>query len=316
MAIQDPELKRQMVADEYKLKLPPKDPAGEQRKEMEALISSLVMKEIRENPELAKRVVDSRIAQLTNQEAMVTGDEGEASYPGSAIGQVLDEMENLEQLKSRLGSGKSSGWADILKDPGVIANLLSTVQSIIRGASSQGTEPAVIVEIDGQTVSMPESQFKKLQQEGRVKPVAMVESPKPDKDPQVGKTAPKLTAQDNSPESTGDGAVENTGSSTDDGSPLPFPFSLVDLAELASYLDQTPADAVEQLKAKRLEGLAYAQFLWAILEIADPEALIQKAIAYKGHAKLGPYVELIASEKGREWLEEFLRLLKQRDDKD
>jgi hypothetical protein len=316
MAIQDPELKRQMVADEYKLKLPPKDPAGEQRKEMEALISSLVMKEIRENPELAKRVVDSRIAQLTNQEAMVTGDEGEASYPGSAIGQVLDEMENLEELKSRLGSGKGSGWGDLFKDPGVIANLLSTAQAIIRGVSPQGTEPAVIVEIDGQMVSVPQSQFKKLQEEGRVKPVAMVESPKPGKDPQVDKATPKLTAQDTPPESTGDGVAENAEAPADDGSPLPFPFSLVDLAELASCLDQTPADAVEQLKAKRLEGLAYAQVLWAILEIADPAALVAKAISYKGHAKLGPYAELIASEKGREWLEEFLRLLRQRDDKD
>ena len=85
---------------------------------------------------------------------------------------------------------------------------------------------------------------------------------------------------------------------------------------MASYLRKTPADAVEQLKERRLQGLPYAQILWAFLEIADPEALIQKAIAYKGHAKLGPYVELIASEKGQEWLEEFLRLLKQKDDKD
>jgi hypothetical protein len=289
---------------------------AEQRKETEALISSLVLKELKENPELAKRVVDTRIAQLTNEADIVTCGEGETSYPGSPIGQVLAEMEGLEELKNRLGSGKGPGWGDMFKDPQVIANFLSAVQSIVSRSSPQVTEPVVIVEIDGQTVSVPESQFKKLQQEGRVRPVATVESPKPDKDPQVGKTAPKLTAQDNPPESTGDGAVENTGSSTDDGSPLPFPLSLVDLAELASYLGKTPADAVEQLKARRLEGRPYALVLGTFLKVADPEALVQKAIAYEGHAKLGPYVELIASEKGRQWLEEFLRLLKQRDYKD
>jgi len=41
MAIQDPALRLQMIADEFKLKLAPKDPAAEQRKETEALISSL-----------------------------------------------------------------------------------------------------------------------------------------------------------------------------------------------------------------------------------------------------------------------------------
>ena len=55
MAKQDPKFRQQMIVDEYKLKLPIKDPVVEQQKEIEALLSALVIKELKGNGKPAKQ---------------------------------------------------------------------------------------------------------------------------------------------------------------------------------------------------------------------------------------------------------------------
>lgn len=133
MANQDPEWRRQMVAEAYNLKLPTKDPTAEQQKELEALISNLVIKQLRENPELARQIVDTRIAQLTSQGDLVTHGHDEDYHPDTALGQVLAELQDLEELKSMLGADKSPAFTDVFKDPQVIIHLISTFQSLIKG---------------------------------------------------------------------------------------------------------------------------------------------------------------------------------------
>lgn len=310
LAKQDPELKRQMIAEEYKLKLPTKDPAAEQRKAMEELISSLVVKELREHPELARQVVDARIAQLTSQEDLMTYGDNQEHYPSTAIGQVLVEMEDLEELKSRLGAGKSSTLSDLFHDPQVISSLLSAFQSIMRGESPQVTEPLIMVQIDGRPTTVTETEYKKLQQEGRAKPVAIVESPEPSRELRAHETTSELTAQDESTESIRDRVAEEIVPPTSDEPQLPPIFHLVDLAELSGYLEQSPAEAVKQLEAKKLEGLPYAQVLWNYLETVDCGSLTQVLVVYEGHGELGPFVRKLLSSEGRTWLAEVIELIK------
>lgn len=312
MAKQDPEWRRQMVAEEYKLKLPSKDPAAEQRKEIEALLSGLVVKELKENPELAKRVVDTRIAQLTNPENFLEYADGEPDYPGNTIGQVLEEIEDLEELKTRLGSGKGSAWVDIFKDPQVITSLLSTFHSILRGSASQVTEPVVMVQVDGQPRTVTQSEFQRLQMEGRVKPIATIELPKSDQEPGTDEVIPQVMAKDKPPEPVHDKLSGEPGSPPNNEPQLPLIFQLVDPMGLAGYLEQTPAEAVERLEAEKQQKKPYALTLWAYLETVKYENLMEELSAYKSHSIVGPYADLLLSDEGRSWLYEAIGLIKQR----
>lgn len=312
MAKQDPEWRRQMVAEEYKLKLPSKDPAAEQRKEIEALLSGLVVKELKENPELAKKVVDTRIAQLTNPDNFLEYADGEPSYPGNTIGQVLEEIEDLEELKTRLGSGKGSAWIDAFKDPEVIASLLSSLQSILRGSTPQAAEPVVMVQVDGVPTTVTQSQLQKLQQEGRVRPVTAIESPKIDKELPVDKASPEIAAHDKPPKSDHEEVEVDTSAAKVNEPELPSNFDLIDLNKLIGYLDVTTAEAVERLEAEKQREKQYAQTLWVYLEDVEYENLIRELEVYKDHSTVGPYVELLLSDKGKMWISEVLCLVKQR----
>lgn len=312
MAHDDPEWKHQMIAQEYNLRIPEKDPAVEQRRQLDELISSLAMEKIKENPELASRIVDARITQLMSEEGFMARGEDEEHYPGTALRQVLEEIEDLEELKSRLGAGKGAAWADLFKDQQFFTNLLPFLQAIISGGLPQILEPTVTALIDGQPRMVTKSEYERLKREGRVKPIAVVASPKAGKEPDVGENISELTDQDESTEPIRDGVAEEPGSSESDETQLPLIFNLVDLTELASYLEQAPADAVAQLEAKTLEGIPYAQILWAYLKKADYESLIQEVVAYKGHSKVALYAEKLLSNEGRAWLSEVMELIKHR----
>lgn len=224
MANQDPEWRRQMVAEAYSLKLPTKDPAAEQQKELEALISDLAMKQLRENPELARQIVDARISQLVNQGDLATNGDGEEYRPDSGIGQVLGEIEDLEELKSRLGGGKSSAFADVFKDPQVITSLISTLQSFIKGVSPQAMETKIMVQVDGQSKTVTELEFQRLQMEGRVKPIAAIETTKPDQGPSTDEITPQVIAKDKPAEPVSDNVSGEPASYQDNQQQLPLIF--------------------------------------------------------------------------------------------
>jgi hypothetical protein len=311
MAKQDPKFRQQMIVDEYKLKLPIKDPVVEQQKEIEALLSALVIKELKDNPELAKRVVDTRIAQLTTQEDSIPHGGDQDYPPDTAVGQVLAEMEDLEELKSRLGGGKSSAWSDILKDPQVVTGLIATFQSIIKGSSPPVTEAVVMVDIDGQPTTVTETEFQRLQMEGRVRPVAAIESTKTSRKLGVDKISSGLTTQTATNE-TFDGKIAGQPETESSDEPqLPLIFQLVGMTKLSGYLKKIPTIVVEQLEKQKLTDPS-VYLLWNYLETVDLGSLTQALVAYENNGELGSYVRQLLSDEGKIWLSEVIELIKQR----
>lgn len=166
------------------------------------------------------------------------------------------------------------------------------------------------MEIDGQPTVVTESEFQKLQMEGRVKPVAASEPPKPDQGSGTDEIMPQVTAKDKPAEPAQDKVLGELGSSSNDEPQLPLIFQLVDLTKLVGYLEQSPAAFVEQLEAQKSED-PYTGLIWSYLETVDYGSLTRALVSYQEHRELGPYVRQLLSDEGTKWLSDVITLIKQ-----
>ena len=280
----NPELENQYISKLMGIEINPPDPAEEHKREIRKIISQEALEEIKRDPELRKEFARSHVEEIIG-ESHTSREFGDGEFFGSPIAQALQELENLDALKERIG-GKSGPLGGLITAE-VISEGLKTIREL-KGK----VERVYIVQINGKSYEVPESQYQQYLQQGRIAPIAALQEPKavkigPPAEPPISE--PAISAGE--PE-------------------LPEFFSMVDLGQLAGYLDQPPEEFVIQLETEVSEGITQSQLIWNFLTTTSHDKIVELITPYKNHSQVGVYVERLLS--GKAWLEEVLRLIKER----
>lgn len=258
----------------------------EQRKrEIESKIVDRAFRKIEENPELAEQFVETQIGKIIGEDHY----EGRYSEDASsAIRRALDELEDVEEFKKKLGSeGKGSALGGLI-DSETVKEIVKLIRASVLASkgipSEEFEEPTVVVRHEGKLKRIPESQFNQLVEQGRIQPIGVLEAPKPSKE----EAPPEIEPEPELPE-----------------------FISTYLETIAGMLELSPEAAVDQLQGEMEAGLEHSQFIWGFLTTATVDGVAQLVGPYRSHSVVGIYVEKLTSDEGKAWLEEVIRLIKE-----
>ena len=205
-AEKDPKLMDLYIKRYLGIDIPHPDPVVEEGKnKIEVAIIDQAIKEITENPELARRLsvpIIEKIAGIKVDYSDEDGDDGEG-YSHSTMGKFLQQLDEYEEIKERLGRGRGGGFLGM--DGNTIGQILLPVLSAmgvtkdITGVGQlpgqSGDQPvspvrAHVVEINGQMKELSEDQYQLLLQQGTVKP--LVGGSHKEEEPEVQKPLPAV----------------------------------------------------------------------------------------------------------------------------
>lgn len=159
LAESDPEVKRQMVAQTFGYKFP--DPAEKNERELLAYINEITLRRIKEDPELARRITDARILQVTEKLGLKIAGEERRKKPLTTK-ELIEKFQEISELKEVLGV-RESRWFDAFLDPKVIASVLSMINGIMDARQAPVTNgESLVVRIDGKEKIVTPKEFEKL----------------------------------------------------------------------------------------------------------------------------------------------------------
>lgn len=292
LAKHDPELEKTWISKQMGIDINSIDPVEKERRAITTEITKLALEQIKKDPALTKKFVDSQVESIIGgteegrEDGQLYGEGG-----GSIIRQALEELNDVEEFRDRLGVGKGKGGiTGILSDPDVVKEIVVTLRSIMmRGGAPPPEEKTIIVSVNGEVREVSLSEYKKLLQQGVVKPVAALIPPE--------KETPEEEPVGEEP------LVEE---------PVDISqfLSLVDLDILISKLEYTPEAYVLELQDEK-ETDAQAQFVWGILSKTTLEEAVEKVTPYGANEELAPYIAKLLSEEGKTWLAEVIRIIKE-----
>ena len=276
------------------------DPSAEQKRNLKSRVVDQALRKIEEDPNLTERFVDSQIEEILG-EGSGNGRYDDDIYPGSSLSQVLEDVDALEQLKEKLGGGSSS-FASLFKDPAVATALLGLVQSIMGNNKIGPQEKLYIVNVDGQDRGISESEFRQLQSQGLLKPVAMIEAPHPTVEPDEEFPQPMIKKQ----------ILTEEHLSTEEEPDISTISGIFDINILTGYIELPPEEVVEQLSYDFDAGLEHAKFLWDFLSSANYDNVVQLIKPYESNTEVSYIIGKILSDEGKEWFEKVVELIKEK----
>ena len=266
------------------------NPIELKKQEIKTKIIDRALQKIQEDPELAEQFVDTQISEIMGEGRRESKYEGYES-PGSAIRQALEELEDVEEFRDRLGiKPREGGLLKSIVTEENVGEFIKLLRGLVVKAPIE--ESTVIVRIDGQLKRIPESQFRQLEQAGRITPVAAIEAPKP-----LPPTEQLL--------------IEPTQLETKE--PEVPEFVLNNLEIFASYLELTSEEFVEELSGLKDTDSTY-QLLWTFLSSTTPEAVIKFIEPYSKHSQVGACVRKLLSEEGKVWLGQVISIIKEKNE--
>ena len=252
-----------------------------------AKVSELALKRL-DDPAYAEQFVEDFVRSAFGHEGKpVTGEE--VGYlqgrdgEGSAARQLIDQMEDIDELKQRLGGGGSGGLSGMIT-PEVVAGVIDLVKTLITKGQPQGPQlgRTYIIDIEGQPREVSEQDYKRLVESGQIKSVGMLSAPAP----QPVTVPPEVK-------------VTN----------LPTESKIADppmLAMIQDYINMPPGAFVNRITGEASAGIPYAIFLTRYLPTTNYDDLVKIIAPYKSSEKLGKYVEWVAGEAGKIWVERVL----------
>jgi len=279
----NPELMQQASikhgAKELGIEFEKSDPIEQQKREIKAKIIERALKKIDENPELAEQFVNTTIEEIIGGGRGEGQGYGDGEGAGSILRQAIEELDDVEEFRERI-SGKAKGSAlGGLVDSETLKEVLRTIQSL-RAPGGVPQERIFVVQVNEELREVTETEYKRLIQQGLLRPIAALEAPKE-----------KLLSEE--------------------PTELELPeFISSNLIELASYLEQEPEDFIIQLEYEVQSNVPQSQLLWDFLSTVNYEDIVGLATPYKGHSQIGIYVEKILSEEGKVWFEKVIELIK------
>ena len=304
----DPDAERAYISTLIGVELKAPDPDGKTKQALKTLLTEEALREIQADPalrkELARRQVDAILGEDTNR-----GDrfnEGEYGGGGSSISQALAEIDELEELRAKLGGKGNGGLLSAFADPEVLKALLGFLAGMRTPAGDEvRPEPYYVISIDGKPTSISKSQYTKLLQEGNLKPVAAYISTKPDVE-----TAGKIDDDGISVVSPTSG-IPTKSKEPKEYKDLPEFLNRADFSIANDWLDLEAAEFVTLLKAEVDKQVEESKLIWGFLTTATYEGIVNITAPYKTNPKVSVLIERLLSDEGKEWLEQVLQLVKE-----
>ena len=261
------------------------NPIAARKQEIKTKIIDRALKKIDEDPDLTEQFVDMQIGEIIGG-GRGSGVEVLGEGFGSSISQALQAIEDLEELKGKIGS--KSGPLGGLINADTISEILKTIRSLQGHGIPVGLpERTYIVQLDGQMYEVSESQYKRYVQEGRVKPIAELEAPRGEKPEGIVEVAEPVIVE---PE-------------------LPEFLTTLDLEAIARYIDRLPQEFVDQLRLEIQEGSFQSQLLWSFLSENDLDKVVEIITPYRTHSQIGQYIEKLLL--NQDWLGEVISLIRE-----
>lgn len=156
----EPEVRRQMVAQTFGYNLP--DQAEKSERKLLAVIDELAIRRIEEDHELAKRITDARIRQVTEEMGLKVEGEERRKKP-LTFQDLIRQVREYKELKEEFGV-KEPGLIESLLQPEVIISFLKMLHAVTGGAEQK---PAVErefiwVQENGEEKRLTEEEYLKL----------------------------------------------------------------------------------------------------------------------------------------------------------
>ncbi len=182
----DPKLADLYIEKFLGIEIPVPDPVKEGRTKLQVAVIDKAIQQISENPELAKRISVQKLEEIIGIKVDQGNEEGNdrEGYSRSSIGQFLQRLDELEEIKERLGPRQGGGFFGMYGN--TIAQIALAVLGKISGIEGVGNvgqlmgqfgnQPVspvrtYVVEIDGQNKELNETQYQLLLQQGKIRPL-------------------------------------------------------------------------------------------------------------------------------------------------
>lgn len=238
--------------------------------------------------------------------------------PGSSLSSALDEIDTLEELKARLvESGMVSGGGGFLQGM-TLRDILAALPSIAalmgkapppEGIESVQTQRTFVVKVNGQDKEVPEIEYKKMLQQGKIAPVAaLVESQPPKKEKAEGQVEKEQSTTANM---VGGAPTNATGGFTGlDLSTITTLLENIEPEVIEAYLDMSPEEFVLNLRSEVDTGINMSKFLWGFFSNTNYEGVVKLLSSYKDNERWNLVIERILSNEGKEWVTKVIELIK------
>ena len=323
----NPELEREFVFKKMGITAPkPQDPTEKQRIELKSALMAEATEMIKNDPELRRQYAESMIGDVLGKGHTLRpgrhGDEDDYSMmpPGSSIGQALEELESLGELKDKLaalgmggGDSKKSGFFEGITLKDVLGVVMMLKGGGMGGNGDNGgngkpqAENYYVVDINGKPTRIGEAQYNRMVTEGRIKPMAQIEAPKKVEEPV---SEDKEESEEPAIQPLISGATSKPATDTSIGGfdlpPLDTILEYASIETIEGYIYKDPTELVSTLKIEVDEGSETAQFIWGLLTNINYEGLMNLVSKYKGDERVTTIIDKLESEDGKKWINDVL----------
>lgn len=272
------------------------DPIKARERDIKKKMLDRAFAKIDSDPALIDRFTERQIEELIGAPKP---EEPEDYDDRSPVQRLLQELEDYEELKKKLGGSHETGLSKLL-DKDVILEALK----LLRGISTEkAPQSRYVIQIDGQQRTVSEAEFKVLVAQGNLVPVAAIAAAKPADKPAT-KEPPETVPDIPRLEIPATPLSEISLVAPD--SELPDVLRGLNFGELVQLLDKSPQEVVDML-AEDVRG----QVLLTVLGNMTYDGIVEKLSPYREHSVVGPYVQRILDPKTKPWAEELLKITKE-----
>jgi len=302
----DPEAERAYISDMLGITLKPPDPDLKTRQEIKTLLTNEALATIQSDPALKKELARRQVDIILGRESIETGEDGEG-YTGTPLDQVISEIDTLDEVRKRLGGsdgGKGGGLLAAFTDPEVIKAVLGFLSNVRGQGNNVQPQQMFVISVDGKPTNVTRSQYDKLLQSGDLQPIAALITGK--SEPKE-KPSPAGSEEEIAPIISSDSPE----SSQPEYKALPDLLKDTDFSTAIEWFNYTPEEFVPQLKAESDKGTPEARLLWGFLTTSTYEGIVNLVTPYRTNPRVSVLIEELLSDKGKEWAEKVLQLVKE-----
>ncbi len=143
LAERDPEFDRALAAKQAGIEIAPTDPAVEERRKLDELLSQKFEEKLQNDPVFASDVIEERIKTMVTQYSRGSRreDGGTGDHQRTVVSGLLRRLEEYKAFQTRVRDGNGS-VGDIPEDP-ALRGLIELIGSVVTGkqglAGSRGT---------------------------------------------------------------------------------------------------------------------------------------------------------------------------------
>jgi len=186
LAIENPEVRLQLIEREFGIKIPERDPLKEVKEKIHKVITDRAADRIENNPKLVENLSQGLIKKYAADLGIQTND-----APGTPFERDLLLIEQYHKIKEGLGFKDSNSIWGTIKNPQVVIGFLGLIGQLasMMRSDPKPSERIYVVNVDGKDIEMNEEEHTAYKQTGAL--AKKTSSKTPHTDGALSEAAPK-----------------------------------------------------------------------------------------------------------------------------